>query len=63
MLLELVNDKAQKVDPEEFEKHEALWLTYEEAVEQTSHKDNLLGLTAFVKGETAFGEYGRLINS
>ncbi len=63
VLLELVNDKAQKVDPEEFEKHEALWLTYEEAVEQTSHKDNLLGLTAFVKGETAFGEYGRLINS
>ena len=63
ILLELVDETPRIVDEEESDKHEVVWLTYEEAVQQTSHPDNLLGLNAFVKGEGAFGDYGRLINS
>ena len=63
ILMELIDEKANKVNDEEFSRHEPIWLTYEEAIEQTSHKNNLHGLHAFVKWESAFGEYGRLINS
>ena len=49
VVLELVNETPAQVDVEELERHEVVWLSYDEAVEQTSHKDNLLGITAFVK--------------
>lgn len=63
ILLELVDEKPIAVAADELEKHEVVWLTYEEAVEQTTHKDNLLGLSAFVKWEAAFCDYGRVVNS
>ena len=63
VVLELVNEMPAVVDGEELEKHEVIWLTYEEAIAQTTHKDNTFGITAFVKWESAFGEYGRLIDS
>ncbi|MEI7562496.1 MAG: hypothetical protein WCJ39_01935 [bacterium] len=49
VLLELVDETPGKIDPEELEKHEAIRLTYEEAIAQTTHKDNLIGLHTFMK--------------
>ena len=63
ILMELIHETPQKVDEEEFERLEPLRLTYGEAVAQTTHKNNLHGLHTFVKWESAFGEYGRVINS
>ncbi len=63
VVLELVNETPAQVDAEELEKHEVIWLTYDEAIAQTTHKDNTFGITAFVKWEAAFGDYGRLIDS
>ena len=63
VLLELVDEHANKIDDDEDAKHESIWLSYEEAMAQISHPENLFGLTAFVKGELAFCDYGRLINS
>jgi len=63
VVLELVNETPAQIDAEELEKHEVVWLTYDEAIAQTTHKDNSFGITAFVKWEAAFGDYGRLIDS
>ena len=63
VVLEVVNETPAHVDAEEFEKHEVIWLTYDEAIAQTTHQDNTFGITAFVKWEAAFGDYGRLIDS
>jgi hypothetical protein len=52
--LELLDDTPLPISKEEQEIQEPLWLTYEEALEQVTHKDNLTGLKAFVKGNTAF---------
>ncbi|MEI6118197.1 MAG: NUDIX hydrolase [bacterium] len=49
VVLELVNETPAPIDPEELEKHEVVWLTYDEAIAQTTHKDNTFGITAFVK--------------
>jgi 8-oxo-dGTP pyrophosphatase MutT (NUDIX family) len=54
VVLELLEDHPRAVTEEEFTKHEVIWLTYEEALDQTSHKDNLFGLIAFVEGERAY---------
>jgi len=63
VILELISEIPNKVSDEELEKHEAVWLTYDEALQQTTHKDNLWGLMAFVKGDWAFTEKGILVNS
>jgi len=49
VVLELVNETPAPIDPEELERHEVIWLTYDEAIAQTTHKDNTFGLTDFVK--------------
>jgi hypothetical protein len=48
-VLELVNETPAPIDPEELEKHEVVWLSYDEAIAQTTHKDNTFGITDFVK--------------
>ena len=48
--MELVSDKVDALVAEEADKHEVIWLSYEEAVEQISHPENLFGITAFLVG-------------
>jgi hypothetical protein len=40
-VLELIDETPLSVADEEKEKQEAIWLTYQEALEQVTHKDNL----------------------
>ena len=56
VVLELIDETPLSVTNEEKELQEPVWLTYEEALEQVTHKDNLAGIKAFVEGETAFCE-------
>ena len=63
VVLELLSETPDPVDPEELEKHEVLWLSYDEAIAQVTHKDNLAGLIAFGEGERAYTEKWNLVNS
>jgi 8-oxo-dGTP pyrophosphatase MutT (NUDIX family) len=56
VVLELIDETPRSVTEEEPTIQEPIWLTYEEALEQVTHKDNLAGIKAFVEGETAFCE-------
>ena len=49
VLLELVDETPLAVAEEEQDIQEPLWLTYEEALAQVTHKDNLAGIKAFVE--------------
>jgi leucyl-tRNA synthetase len=63
ILLELIDNKSEKVSDEEKNKHEAIWLNYTEAMQKITHEDNKLGLRRYIEGEHAFTEEGTLVNS
>ncbi len=63
VLLELVEDKQRKIDKEEEEKHETIWLDADEALKNITHAYNAIGLKRYVTNNEAFIEDGVLINS
>lgn len=63
VLLEIIDDNPIEVDSEEKNRHEVIWLTEEELIEQTTHKDNLTGVLNYLEKEKSYTGEGRLINS
>jgi leucyl-tRNA synthetase len=63
VLLELINETPSKITKEEQNRHEVIWMTYEEAVQKISHEYNKIGFQRYVQGEGAYTESGILINS
>jgi len=63
VLLELTEHPPEKISEEESEKHEVVWLSYDEAIKTTTHEYNILGLKRHVEGEKAYTDDGILIHS
>jgi len=63
VLCELLNDKPKKISEKEKSRHDAIWLTSEEAFEKITHKDNLIGLSRYLGNNKAYVEEGVLVNS
>ncbi|MGV8169683.1 MAG: class I tRNA ligase family protein [Candidatus Nanoarchaeia archaeon] len=63
VLLEIVDDKQQEIDKDEKDKLEVVWMTFEDAMKNITHDYNKIGLKILENGESAFTDYGVLVNS
>ena len=63
VLLELSSETPQKIKEEESEKHEVLWLSYDEIKKTTTHEYNLIGFKRHVEGDSSYTDDGILIHS
>ncbi len=63
VLLELLDENPSKVTEHEHTLHEVVWFSADEAKKYTTHDYNLIGLRAYLEGESAYVENGILINS
>lgn len=63
IFLELISDKQERIEDQEKEKHEAIWLSAEEALSVISHEYHKVGLLRYLGREQAYTGHGKLINS
>ena len=63
ILLELIDEKPVKVSESEAKKHEAIWLTADEALQKMTYDNNKLMILRYLGKEAAYIGEGRLANS
>ncbi|MBI2629710.1 class I tRNA ligase family protein [Candidatus Pacearchaeota archaeon] len=63
VLLELIEEKQKNISEEEKNKHDAIWLSADEAIKEVSPYYNILGLLRYLEKDEAYTEKGILVNS
>jgi leucyl-tRNA synthetase len=63
IFLELISDRLEEVKNDEKEKHGAIWMSAEEALKSITHEYHKVGLLRYLNKDSAYTDYGKLINS
>ncbi len=63
ILLELESEKPEGIKKSEAQKHEVIWLTAKEILQNTTHEYNKIGLLRYINRDITFCNDGKLINS
>jgi len=63
VLMELLDEKPKKVNEDEKNKHEVVWLDEDTALREMTHSYNNLGLLRYLRKERAYIDEGSLVNS